>query len=552
MLTNNPASGEAVGATTAELKFFAMMPGVTGTCPAGTHPIIHLYHPTYKTHFYTTSVAERDAMKRTGWRVAIQGTDPGLLNACIAAKDETSCDLLPLMRVTAAGDPTQWMNATTSVREVRDCLPTVDVSPATKSCSYKPASNDTLGRVWAKPPAYVVRQYLDMTGYKRIVSTLGGGTATAVARTSGGIDEVHPIPLPADFAFSYQGVPIKYYLKASSNGLITFNQPFMDKDDSLADPHDLPARKPPFRQVSGWWEPSILVNDTTLLWEMQGTAPNRRLVIQWGSPKEGGWWYTRDRSTAREMQIHLVESSNRIEVHYGEMITVPGSTASAAVGMDDVFGVDGVQTACSPHCGVSDWKLEGVTAFMPSPRGFGAFEEWPVSPDTTFPWLTDATPGVHHEMTGAKGLGAMPLGGNFPFDGQIFQTVSIATSGHLRLGKTATLDSHADIPPDPADRGIATNIIAPWWDENLRLGNDARGIKGDILTLQIDKGPDGPEFVVQWNNLVNVNDTLPTPATRQMQVRLRATDGSIIFRYGHSSFVNPGTGGILPLLVDRI
>src|SRR5690606_265402 len=124
------------------------------------------------------------------------------------------------------------------------------------------------------------------------------------------------------------------------------------------DPDPIPTAAAPNNLVAIWWT-RLLCNSSSNIGivrsQVVGTAPNRRLVVDW--PNCRAWGIT---STRFKFQIWLTEGSDDIEVRYG--LDVGTSTAvQASVGVENASGTDGTPglPSCQGFCSTADFP-EGM------------------------------------------------------------------------------------------------------------------------------------------------------------------------------------------------
>lgn len=526
VLSTNPAAGDAAGYTDGSVAFNAM-PLTAGACELGARRVLALVNTRNGRHFYTTDPAEATARKADpmdpGW------ADDAALDACIAQADDQSCEAaIPMFRLTDRS-PMPADNYTTTysttVREHLDCT--------LKGGACTPR---TLGRVWPVPQAYAVRNFKEAYVPLR--------TGTRIRKQADGDDEATTLPLPFPFMFYGKAHTV---VKVTTNGLLTFNPPAADAADIAFRNAALPQRDAPQNFIAGWWDDSLLIDDTEFLYTTEGAAPNRRFVVQWG---KGAWTHLDRRDVRREMQIALYEGSNRIEVHYGPhgFDTTKGTSGeTASVGIEDPGATDGSRTAlaCTPNCDNRDWTPDRVIAFIPEPRGYVVREvrardpKDMTDPDAYRP-LAMGDPGVAAVTASPMDAQFVDLGFSFTFDGQRFTRVGISTSGALmfdRLPPYDTMTTPADIPPAPADRGRSTNTIAPWWTQGFV--DTSKG--SDNLLFRRSGGAGNHVFTVEWKNLTHFTKTVGPmtfvdPTSRQVQVQLHEADSSVVIYYADTTF----------------
>lgn len=161
----------------------------------------------------------------------------------------------------------------------------------------------------------------------------------------------HLVNIP--WAFNFYGEQFSV-MRAGADGLVTFGN-----DPAIAmDPDPIPTAAAPNNLVAIWWT-RLLCNSSSNIGivrsQVVGTAPNRRLVVDW--PNCRAWGIT---STRFKFQIWLTEGSDDIEVRYG--LDVGTSTAvQASVGVENASGTDGTPglPSCQGFCSTADFP-EGM------------------------------------------------------------------------------------------------------------------------------------------------------------------------------------------------
>ncbi|MDP3279179.1 MAG: hypothetical protein Q8Q09_28570 [Deltaproteobacteria bacterium] len=154
-----------------------------------------------------------------------------------------------------------------------------------------------------------------------------------------GDDEASTVrALPMPFAFSYFGDAVSHF-GANTNGLAQLFSNSMGIVSTSFGNVDLPSATGPVGALSVFWDdlevdtmsrPGAAVRFATL-----GTAPNRRVVLEWFNANTLGGTDT------LRFQVKLNETSNTVEYHYCAMTdTAMGSTfhlgSSATIGMQNL------------------------------------------------------------------------------------------------------------------------------------------------------------------------------------------------------------------------
>lgn len=136
------------------------------------------------------------------------------------------------------------------------------------------------------------------------------------------------IPLP--FAFEHYGVSYTTAY-ASSNGYLTFSS--ANQTDFTADLP--PSTTLPNALVAAYWEDlDLRTGGGTVRYEVLGTAPDRRLVVQW----TGACHFTQNCAATATFQIVLFEGSNDVEIRHASTTSDGGNHL---VGQENADGTVG-------------------------------------------------------------------------------------------------------------------------------------------------------------------------------------------------------------------
>ncbi len=164
-----------------------------------------------------------------------------------------------------------------------------------------------------------------------------------------------------------------------------------------------------------------------------------------------------------------------------------------------------------------------------------------------FSWTDIATTGTPIGLDADdQNAGPIPIGFNFPFYGNNFDTVRVSTNGWISFSSTATSYANQPLP----NTGAPANLIAPFWDDlhfrgvqratyaNVNGGfvvqftDVDRYATGSNLTFQVELQPSG-EIRLRYLSMVGVLDN----ATVGIQ-NATATDGlNVVF---NSTYVHDG------------
>ncbi len=106
-----------------------------------------------------------------------------------------------------------------------------------------------------------------------------------------------------------------------------FNQPIPDP----ADPNNL---------IAVFWDDHFTPGGGTIYYETQGTAPNRKFIVEWYQVP-----HISDPNSVFTYELILFEGSNAILFQYLDMTGALGNGSSATIGIEDSLGAVGLQVA---------------------------------------------------------------------------------------------------------------------------------------------------------------------------------------------------------------
>lgn len=179
------------------------------------------------------------------------------------------------------------------------------------------------------------------------------------------------IPIPGGFTFNMYGQPITS-IAASTNGVLQFNSP-----TSLAGFENtaLPAAgiltPAIFAMWSDWDARAVNVSGGGIYTALSGTAPNRRLDIEW---RTAPWRADNPGSplpapTAR-FTVRLYEGSSRFDIQYGTLSGPNGSQATVGVQFAPT-GTSFTQFLFNQPNLVAGQRLDATLVVPPCPTGPG-------------------------------------------------------------------------------------------------------------------------------------------------------------------------------------
>jgi len=139
-------------------------------------------------------------------------------------------------------------------------------------------------------------------------------------------------PIGFDFDF-YGNTYSDFYV--SSNGLVLFGA-----GSNAFSNVSIPDDKRPDNYIAPFWDDLIIHSSGDIMYQTIGTAPNRKLVIQYSNMSF--WTSTVLLGT---IQVILYEGSNNIQIQYNSIIDLSSDRASgnsATVGLENIDGTEGV------------------------------------------------------------------------------------------------------------------------------------------------------------------------------------------------------------------
>lgn len=191
-------------------------------------------------------------------------------------------------------------------------------------------------RAPGSPEASILTRSLpDAYGYAFADSLDTGGPAysfeslSAPIAVSLGDDQVSGVINPG-FSFNFYGTTYTgVYI--SSNGFLTFD-PFAY--NGCCSGGALPLNDSSNAVVAGWWEDLYPPGGGTIRYQVLGSAPNRRLVVEFANIPH----YSSGNPVS--MQFKLFETTNNIEVHYA---AAPSDSGMHSAGIENASGSVGLQ-----------------------------------------------------------------------------------------------------------------------------------------------------------------------------------------------------------------
>ena len=159
---------------------------------------------------------------------------------------------------------------------------------------------------------------------------------------SSGDDSQSILELP--FLFEYDG--IKYdKIQVSTNGWLEFGKGEAGSDSGLStltqlsyvgalNNKRLAKTDRPSKTLAPWWDDLTTGPEGEISYKTEGISPERKLIVQWKNMQA----YSSGTSTQLNFQVHLQESTNSIEFHYGPVIDGTYSGDGASIGFKDITG----------------------------------------------------------------------------------------------------------------------------------------------------------------------------------------------------------------------
>ncbi len=287
-----------------------------------------------------------------------------------------------------------------------------------------------------------------------------GGSGTELSSLNGADDETQTVAIGFSFDFygnSYSDVIV------STNGLLAFSA----SSASAFSNSCLPDTADPDDLVAVFWDDLFLGHNAAearIYAQTLGSAPNRRLVVEWYRVP-----HITDSASRFTFQAILYEGTNDIKAQYQTMTDGTGSFAdgeSATLGIENADGTDALEYFCGGRGPVRQPAPpvhDGLAIRYWVPRyDFGD------APDPTYPTLL-ASNGARHELTSGLWLGA---------------TVDAEADG--QPDAAATGDDLAGVPDDE-DGVVFTSPLAPGGTASVTVSSSGAG----LLDAWVDFNADG-------------------------------------------------------------
>jgi M6 family metalloprotease-like protein len=171
----------------------------------------------------------------------------------------------------------------------------------------------------------------------------------------------YDLALPAGFDFQFYKTPVTS-VRITTNGYITFGTTATNYANI-----SIPNASSPNAIIAPFWDDLDLPPGGDVYWGITGSAPNRRLVIEWRNVPSWYYW-----TETYSFEVILYESSNKIMFQY---LDVDSGTdhdfgASATVGIENFTGTSGVQFS-SNTASLSNGK---AIMFIPASTLIGDFD----------------------------------------------------------------------------------------------------------------------------------------------------------------------------------
>lgn len=145
------------------------------------------------------------------------------------------------------------------------------------------------------------------------------------------------------FSLTYFGAPMTHF-SVNNNGLLQLYASSTGVGVNSYSNVAIPTTATPNGYVSAFWTDMHFATTTTVRYEATGTAPNRKLTVEWFDAVP----YPSNRPERMQFQVQFYETTNVIEFHYCSLVANGGSAsditgASATVGIEDQSGDTGLQ-----------------------------------------------------------------------------------------------------------------------------------------------------------------------------------------------------------------
>ncbi len=225
----------------------------------------------------------------------------------------------------------------------------------TNGGSFQPGQG-TVNFTGSGTATITVNNSSNITNYAR--TTFTKGMTPLSGATTGPTGDDGTAVVNIGFTFNYLGVNYTQ-ARINTNGWIALNQTGTLGYDNVA----LFTSGEPNTTLAPWWDDLADDNSSYLYYKTEGSAPGRVFTVEWNNIQS---YYTV--ATARlNFQVKLFEGSNRIEFHYGTVVSgTHSSSEGASIGIEDATGGPGRYIEATTGSSTS-----GVTNLV-SPGGFPA------------------------------------------------------------------------------------------------------------------------------------------------------------------------------------
>lgn len=283
----------------------------------------------------------------TGWRgipapTSVEASDGGYTDKVRITWNGLTGAEFSVYRATSAGGA----KTTLSVRQSSTTFDDTSASAGTTYYYWIKArisghesdfsSNNTgyklLPPAWPGPDAY---GYIgsQITGYFENIDS--SGTDISFSNQD---DDLQQIPI--GFTFRYYGNNYTN-VYVSTNGFLTFSV-----TGSMPTNFTMPNMTVPGAIIAPYWDNLSMVNRGYVKYQVSGTAPNRRLIVQWRTEHDD--YPDPGVSRTYRFQVKLFEGNSRIEIHYNDVYISSTATdvnygKSATVGMQNSDGSRGLR-----------------------------------------------------------------------------------------------------------------------------------------------------------------------------------------------------------------
>ncbi len=188
-----------------------------------------------------------------------------------------------------------------------------------------PAGSDTFGYRYTTTPQNAIKLSPTESGVNNATDLIGDDTAQAIS---------------LGFTFFFYDKPYTT-CTASTNGLITFEQPITIQGARSYSPVAFPNTGLPNNCIAPFWTDLVLGTNSKILYTTRGTAPNRVFIIDYQNMEQYNNAASGSSAEKVSFQLLLYEGSNIIEVQLKEKSGFDDGKA-VAIGIENSLGTVGI------------------------------------------------------------------------------------------------------------------------------------------------------------------------------------------------------------------